>query len=140
MPVRDDDWRAKRDRAKVLVRVLAKFERNFNDPARRSDTLIVGELETLDDCATEARELLGDKTLVSRMLSRLEAMLFDAERNNTPLTFDSAYRYVGPILAAIEATFEIPGSPHRPPATKPGKNPAVVVRIEESETLEEDGS
>jgi hypothetical protein len=128
---RDEDWIAKRERAKILVRVLAKFERNFNDPRRPEEALNSGELQTLDICADEAFALLGDKTLVSPMITGLKALLFYAEREDKPLSFDAAYRYLGPILAAVEAVYNLAGSSGCRSITSSGKNLPIVVQIDE---------
>ncbi len=133
MPPRDATWLAKRDRAKVLVRVLAKFEKNFNDPDRRTEYLNSAELQTLDNCADEALQLLGENTLVSPMITELKAVLFDAQRKDRPLAFDAAYRHVGPILAAVEGTYDLSGSSGSRAATKSRRNSPVVARIDDDE-------
>ncbi|MFE9917647.1 hypothetical protein ACFYPG_21060 [Micromonospora sp. NPDC005553] len=133
---RDDDWHAKRARAKVLVRVLAKFEENFNDPDRRSDPLNTAELRTLDRCADESLGVLGSDNLVSPMINELKAVLLDVERDGKPLSFDAAHRHVGPILAAVEGTYDLSGSSGSRSATKSGRTSQIVVRIDHEEDYE----
>jgi|SRR5918999_2705644 hypothetical protein len=128
---RDQDWRDRREGAKVLVRVLARFVKTFNDPDRRQEPLNSAELQTLDKCADAALQVLGEDALVSPMIIELKAVLLDAEREDKRLTFDAAYRHVGPILAAIEGTYDLSGSSGSWSAAKSGKASPIVMRTDD---------
>lgn len=142
---RDSEWLTRRERAKVLVAVLAKFEKNFNDPSRRKAPLKSAELRTLDECAKEARSLLGEGALVSAMIDELQVLIFEVERaslepakGKKKLTFDAAHRHIGPILAALQATYDVAGPPGSLSAAKPDTRPHVVARIDEARLLGDD--
>ena len=114
--------------------MLAKFEKNFNDPDRRADPLNSAELQTLDKCADEALELLGENALVSAMITQLKAILFYAERESRQVSFDAAHRHVGPILAAVEGTYDLPGYSGSRPATKSRRISPIVMRIDDKDS------
>lgn len=129
-----------RNRALEVASVLMAMKNSFRDAARLGDPLSWGELQTIDNCVAASYELLGDKHVVSPMITALQVAIQEAQDSLRPgnaatsnptsnITFDFANRHIGPILNALEIKYKLAGYSDQRAILAPGKSSPVVIRI-----------
>ncbi len=132
---RERDAHELRQLARETADQLASFAHIFSAADRRNDRVTPPELFTLAGLLEDAAAVLGED-------ARVKPLIFSFKDTIVPqkeLNFDIAYRYLTPIVRAIRSRYNLPGSPHASPASKPRRRVDVRIDTDRHDRAQSDG-